>query len=432
MRIRRWAQGKHPCYNPLLTEQLAAFITPSNAVIAGGIRVGIAKDETSTSSRFNWKALCGGPALDDCISKRQNNLTFLRLAAAYLVLVGHSWTLTLGLGHHDPFSELIRPNMPWHLGLPGIAVSMFFLFSGLLITRSYFQRNNLFHFLEARILRLYPALIVCVVICVFGIGLAQTTWSVDRFIAHKATENYLLHNTSLVFNIKFRLPGLFVDQPFKGVNGSLWTLPYEAWMYLCAAVLGVLTIFRRRWLFNLFFLTTFLLYGLDMGYPGLTGTKFERLGIFFLMGAFAYINARKVRLNPALMAFFMAIAWLTADSPIYAVTGSAALAYTMLVIGFSPWIRLPNMDSIGDFSYGTYLYAFPVQQTLIHQLESPKPWEICLLALFIVTPVAMASWYGVERPMLRFKGRLSRKLDPRVWQRATRERAKGGCPEPAE
>ncbi len=186
-----------------------------------------------------WKSLLVGPSLSACLSERQNNLTLLRLVAAYLVLIGHSWPLALGRGPHDPVSELTRPILPWHLGVPGIAVSMFFFLSGLLITRSYLQRGNLRDFLEARILRLYPALIVCVGICVLGIGLVQTTLPAEHYLGHPSTQSYLIHNTTLVAGIDFWLPGLFADLPFKGINGSLWTLPYEVWMYLCAATLGV-------------------------------------------------------------------------------------------------------------------------------------------------------------------------------------------------
>ncbi|WP_435101088.1 acyltransferase family protein [Arhodomonas sp. AD133] len=341
------------------------------------------------------------------------------------MLIGHSWPLALGRGHHDPVSELTRSILPWHLGVPGIAVSLFFFLSGLLITRSYLQRGNLLDFLEARVLRLYPALIVCVGICVLGVGLVLTSLPAGHYLGHQSTQSYLIHNTTLVAGIDFWLPGLFADLPFKGINGSLWTLPYEVWMYLCAATLGVLTILRRRWLFNVLFVATLCAYGLDIGIPDLTGVKFERLGIFFLLGAFVYVNASAVRLSPIALALFLFAAWAAFKSPAYPLLGAGALAYAFLLVSFHPSLRLPNMDRVGDFSYGTYVYAFPVQQTVIHQLDNPGPWLTCLVSLLSVTPVAAASWYGIERPMLRFKGSAAR-----LWN-ASFPRHAGRSPMPA-
>lgn len=361
------------------------------------------------------KRLLIGETLKDRISSRNNNLTILRLFAAYLVLIGHSWTLTLGQGHHDPVSEIVRPIMPWSLGLPGIAVSMFFLFSGLLITRSYLNRDKLVHFLEARFLRLYPALIVCVLFCVFVVGLIQTAMPSYAYLSQPATLSYIIHNTTLVFGVDFRLPGLFSDSPFKGINGSLWTLPYEAWMYLLAATLGIFSILKHRWAFNLFFTLTILVYVLGEGYPGLAGTSFERLGFFFLLGAFVYINSSWIRVSAGIMVALMSLSWILFDTWAQTLVMATTIAYTMLVIGFSSAIHLPNMDKIGDFSYGTYLYAFPIQQTLINQIEGAAPWQICMLTMLMVTPIAVASWVWVERPPLKLKGHLSKKLDPRVW-----------------
>ncbi len=173
------------------------------------------------------------------------------------------------------------------------------------------------------------------------------------------------------------------------------------------------------------FVATLCAYGLDIGLPDLTGVKFERLGIFFLLGAFVYINAGVVRLSPMALALFLFAAWAAFKSPAYPLLGAGALAYAFLLVSFHPSLRLPNMDRVGDFSYGTYVYAFPVQQTVIHQLDNPGPWLTCLVSLLVVTPIAAASWYGIERPMLRFKGSTARFLN--VWW--PRHAGRSGMPE---
>ena len=64
------------------------------------------------------------------------------------------------------------------------------------------------------------------------------------------------------------------------------------------------------------------------------------------------------------------------------------------------------MASKHDFSYGVFLYGFPVQLTLT-VLGVPRLGFLPYLALsFIVTvPLAIASWLFVERPALRLKSR---------------------------
>lgn len=57
-----------------------------------------------------------------------------------------------------------------------------------------------------------------------------------------------------------------------------------------------------------------------------------------------------------------------------------------------------------DISYGVYIYAFPVQQAVTELcLRQGWPLAVCLgLSLVLVLALAAASWFGVERPCLRY------------------------------
>jgi peptidoglycan/LPS O-acetylase OafA/YrhL len=57
----------------------------------------------------------------------------------------------------------------------------------------------------------------------------------------------------------------------------------------------------------------------------------------------------------------------------------------------------------GDYSYGIYVYAFPVQQTLIALLAPMSSWLLFALATPLTTALAVASWHAVEKPALRLK-----------------------------
>ena len=70
-------------------------------------------------------------------------------------------------------------------------------------------------------------------------------------------------------------------------------------------------------------------------------------------------------------------------------------AYALPVVG-RPLVRW------GDASYGVYIWAFPIQQTLV-QLGVDNPWVVLVVATPVVWLLAIMSWRLVERPMLRLK-----------------------------
>ena len=60
-------------------------------------------------------------------------------------------------------------------------------------------------------------------------------------------------------------------------------------------------------------------------------------------------------------------------------------------------VRLPfnNVDKYGDFSYGLYIYAFPVEQMLsLYHVNSWGLLPYVLLALAVSLVLAVGSWYG--------------------------------------
>ncbi len=162
--------------------------------------------------------------IDVLLSGRINNFTLLRFFAAIAVLYGHSYTLSLGInGGEDPVSNfLIRF---WGESLPSLAVDLFFVTSGFLVTASYLQRESLIAFIEARLLRIYPGLIFAILFCVFMVGAYITSESTANYFLSPVTWSYLKHNTLLVTGIQYDLLDIFANNPYpSSVNGSLWTL----------------------------------------------------------------------------------------------------------------------------------------------------------------------------------------------------------------
>jgi peptidoglycan/LPS O-acetylase OafA/YrhL len=59
-----------------------------------------------------------------------------------------------------------------------------------------------------------------------------------------------------------------------------------------------------------------------------------------------------------------------------------------------------------DYSYGTYLYGFPLQQSLI-AAGIADPWLLFATAAGLTLGCAALSWHAVERPCLALKLRLT-------------------------
>ena len=83
-----------------------------------------------------------------------------------------------------------------------------------------------------------------------------------------------------------------------------------------------------------------------------------------------------------------------------------ALGYATFYIGFSDRMKLHDFGKNGDFSYGTYLYAFPIQQMLQAEFRGTidlTTYSVASLALSLMAGVA--SWHLVEKHFLLHRRR---------------------------
>ena len=126
--------------------------------------------------------------------------------------------------------------MPIVFGIPltQLAVGVFFVISGYLISGSWERRPQLPRYLTNRVLRIIPGLFLVVVVSAFVLGPLVTTLAAGDYFTDGGTYSYL-RNAVLIPN--YALPGVFAGNPFPGaVNGSLWTLPAEFACYLVVPV----------------------------------------------------------------------------------------------------------------------------------------------------------------------------------------------------
>jgi peptidoglycan/LPS O-acetylase OafA/YrhL len=330
---------------------------------------------------------------------RNNNFTLLRFVAALLVIISHSVALSEGRSVLEPMESLLG------VSLGSLGVLIFFVLSGYLIAMSYSARHDLKAFVIARGLRIFPALFVCTLISAFVWGPLMTSYGATEYFKDSSVYRYVLDNT--VFLLRRgtggALPGVFTSNPIPEVfNGSLWTLPLELRMYVMVAVIGVFGLFRRRRLVSFILLLALLVMIIAMQEKALRGLLW-RPPAFFLAGVLFYANRDFIPVNGLVGLALGLAAALAYKSVMFPILAGAFLVYAAFFLAYVPggWIR--KFGNLGDYSYGLYIYAFPVQQTLAVIHPGIKPLSMFLAAFPLTLGLAVLSWHLVEKPALALK-----------------------------
>lgn len=336
--------------------------------------------------------------LADAFDAGNDNFLLLRLLAATTVIYAHGYPLS-GMHKSDIF---VRAG----LGADGgfIAVSLFFCISGFLVTGSLTRWPNVLAFLKSRFLRLYPAFALCLLLCALVLGPLLTTQPLHDYFRQDAVRAFVLDNLGMT-SVHFVLPGVsFGNGPARDVvNGSIWTLPGEASMYLWLAALGLLGIFRRTWLATGVLIAAIpILLWQGENFPMLVAdARYIPFACLFALGCLAYLQRRYIPLGHVWMLALILLAWLTHGSFLYGFAFAATQAYFCFWFAYClPW---HGFNRFGDYSYGIYLWGFPCEQLIVRFMENPRPGQIALFAFPLALGMAMLSWHLVEKPALRLK-----------------------------
>jgi peptidoglycan/LPS O-acetylase OafA/YrhL len=327
---------------------------------------------------------------------RQNNFDFLRFIAAALVILSHAFPLTTGRADTEPVTIVSGGQT----SMGHIAVGIFFVISGILITQSFDRSRNLSAFVQARGLRIFPGLVVAIVLSALVLGPAVTSLPLQTYFADPGTYRYLKGVT--LHGMPVQLPGVFNENPFAGVvNGSLWTLLYELKFYIVVAIMGMAGLLRRG-------PVLLAVAGAAVALPFFPAGDSHHLSEFFLFfgtGMLLYLFRDRIRLHNGLALLSLAGLVGTALAGrgftyAFALGGS----YLIFYLAYAPWLRMHGFARHGDLSYGLYIYAFPVQQTLIYLNGGRMFWLANFaLALPCAAALAFASWHLVEKRALAWK-----------------------------
>lgn len=341
------------------------------------------------------------------ILQQKNSFHFIRFIAASLIIVAHSSVLLKNNPEFDPVRGATLGFLASH-DLSSFALTAFFFLSGFLITESYLRSKNILHYLIKRFLRIFPALIVVIFLTVFILGPIFTEFGLYDYFLSPFTRSYLLNITLL--RMQFDLPGVFINNIYpRAINGSLWSLPVE---FLCYLLLPLffLKINRIDKSIGLGLILAFILF--ITGHFNTTGIVILSISIgqalpmifYFVMGMFYNLNKDKIKLDIRLVIFSVLLMLFTKNTTSYDIVFKFAYPYVLMWLSSNNIQILNKFEKMGDFSYGIYIYAFPVQQTLIYLFGSEMHYIFFTLLTFVITfSFAVMSWFFVEKPAMNLK-----------------------------
>ena len=286
-----------------------------------------------------------------------------------------------------------------------ILVPMFFALSGFLVTGSAFRTKSIRSFLIFRGLRIVPALLTEVCLSALLLGPVLTVFPLNQYFSD---EKFLAYFGNIIGRVRYELPGLFLTNPWPDVvNGNLWTLPAEFYCYLIIAAMIVSHLLFNRLIFSvLFILTTCVLIIANTFFGFEEGLRSAPLIVYyFFCGAFMYHWREHVPYSRTLFILSIAASYyhfLSADRLMLIFPFS--VTYLTIYLGLVKFPRI-NIVQRGDYSYGVYLYGFPIAQALvaaIPQLQGHGIW-VTLTTIPLTFTFAVASWHIVEKPTLSLK-----------------------------
>lgn len=338
--------------------------------------------------------------LYQAMEQRQNNFHLCRMIGALFIIFAHSIEIN-GMERyyleHDPAFRsaliLIGKN----------ALRLFFVFSGIMVAMSLDRRASLSNYSAARLMRIVPPLLLFSAVMVFVIGPLMTSLPVLDYFSRLDTWLYLPKASSGLFVPD--LPGMFETVPYPTlVNPSLWTLLYEIGCYIVLALLSVAGWLSPRRLPRTLAVIAALYFGITFGTDLRLIIPVDAtagFGISFMIGVALYHYRRWVPVSLWLAALFGGLTLLLRGTAWTELTSILACAAGALWLALVPKGWILGYSRVGELSYATYVWHWPIGQILISLWPGLLWPQLFPLIVLITLPVAFLSWTLVELPALR-------------------------------
>lgn len=351
--------------------------------------------------------------LQTLMDGRNNNFNLLRMIGALVIMLAHAMFITLG-------DDINFETYPVRYTLGITTLNLFFILSGMLVTTSWLKRGDVVSYCCSRFMRIIPGLVVVSFFVPFILGPMMTTLTVGDYFSQLST--WIYWPLTSMLNPDMTLPGVFHGLPNDGeVNAPLWTLRYEAFFYGCLVLAGFVGVFKVRSVFVFFAGLLFAIYLIVSFSTDLREMAaidhLMHFGYSFLIGACCYIYRDKIPIDFKLSLFLLLVALgvvyqfgLTVGE-VLLIPAAALLG---LWIAFVPggWLRGYNL--VGDYSYGLYIWHYPIEQSVRYRLGDMEPSSLFFISLPFALGAAVLSWHFVERPALQNIGAVTAFIKSRL------------------
>lgn len=330
----------------------------------------------------------------------KNCFDFLRFFFAANILLAHLCELSQNknLAFLSYFSNAI-------IGIKG-----FFVISGFLVAKSYVNTPSLKEYFIKRAKRILPAYVVVILLSTL-IFAFFSSYSFLAYFSDSSVYQYLGWNLIFMNFMHPCLPGLFDNNLHCAVNGALWTLKVEEGFYM---VLPLIFYVIRKSRKPLLILAS--LYVLSLLYWFVMESHFNQPLLakqlpgylsYFVTGIFLFLNFDFIMKNKTRLLFLSVLVLLMCYFSNLEIDFLYPAAFGLIVIIAAYNLSfLNNFGKYGDFTYGLYIYHFPVIQLFRHYnlFEKHNPFLMAIAVILITLFFALLSWFFIEKRFLdRFK-----------------------------
>ncbi len=335
--------------------------------------------------------------LSNLLHRENNNIDLLRLIAALAVIYGHAYAIT----PQPPLGDLLNRLIAGEYS-GSVAVKFFFFLSGIVVTNSLLRNSSLRSFAISRLLRLLPALLICLLLTCVVVAPLLSTLSASEYFSSAGVYQYLWHG--LLFCPEWTLPGVFATHPNTAVNGSLWTLPIELTCYVILFVIAALNFFRDRLVafvvMSVLIAALILIYQGVLPWRGSVRSETALLKCYFFGGVWLCLLKDQFEISARKVGVLFAFVLMAHN------TSAWSTALVILIFIGALWsCSLPFVRDLrlpGDYSYGVYLYGFLVQQSMreiFPDMYLRTHQMVCMLVALILGAL---SWHLVEKPVMQW------------------------------
>jgi len=316
----------------------------------------------------------------DALNRNNNNLDVIRLIAAMAVIYGHTFSIAPMAGSGDIFHKFTGH----HSG--STAVKLFFFLSGLLVTNSLLTRGSIQHFMLSRFFRIWP-------------GLA---FALDTYLYFK--RHILLDSWGTQALGYYNLPGVFPENHYKNtVNAPLWSIAPEVFAYLSLAGLYLAGLMRRSIatiIVGIIILDAVLPNRILFTFLPNNVEDFSLLPFCFAIGGLMALYKDDIKIDFFMPLGFGLIWYLFRGSPYSSHFFHLALFAGTLFFATRPFV-IKYLKLPFDASYGTYLWGFPIQQTLAHFFPGLTGGWHWIPAMILSVAAGAFSWTYIEKRAMK-------------------------------